>query len=1194
MLKADSGATKTYIRESDIDIVKNVKNINTKRNVMMPNNVSVTVSHVGTLNISPTLSNIATEASILPGLKTASLLSIGQLCDDNCNVTFDKNKMEVYKNNEKVLTGVRNQEDGLWDVPVKKVQLEKANVIIRVDKTKNDLANFIHATMFSPTIDTLDKAIRNKNLLTMPGVNDVNFRKYIGDNIPTAVGHIKQERKYLRTTKISKLDEFENLDMCPIKEEKQYCVMSSIFEFNSKEMAYGDMTGRFPFTSSRGNSYVYVMYDFDSNMILVKAVPNRQAATITAAWEELFRQLTKHGHVVSHFVLDNELSNELKKAFEKKKVKFQRVPPNIHRRNSAERAIQTFKNHLLSGLATCHSQFPIAEWDRLLPQCTITLNLLRRSRVNPKLSAYAYIEGPYDFNAWPMAPPGTKVVIHKKVNQRGSWDYRGKEGWYIGPSVEHYRCVRCYIPSTHSVIDVDTVQFLPEKIPFPMATLDFQLRQTAQDLVSLLKNDQKLNIPNTNIGDSVNNALVTLATTLGRKDPFPAIKSSHHIKNNNNLKRVGDVNLQRVQSKLPIVDQDWHDIRDRITRLQEKDRIVQKKMALIGKPSTSNMFVPVPKGMVRHNKDDLFRDLFPHGTPLTELVQHIFDENGTKLSIDKLLKGADRQIWLKGLDNELGRLANGIPKEIIGTNTIGFITKASIPVSKKVTYSNMVCDIKPLKKEKHRVRLTIGGDKLEYMFDTAAPAASLIETKLLVNSVISDCHHGARFLTLDIKDFYLQTILHEKEYMKIHSKYFSDKFRKIYSLHNKINKDGYVYCEIRKGMYGLKQAAILAYKQLLTNLKKHGYSPCEGSSGIWRHATRKTKFALCVDDFGVKYFSMDDALHLINALKSNYEISIDWKGEDYCGTKLKWNYKEKYVDMNMPGYINKALLKFQHTPPAKLQYAPARWNNISYGRKIQYAPEMDKGKVLDKKGTRDVQAKVGTFLYYGRAVDPTTLVALNEISRQQSKPTHSTLKDISILMDYLYTYPNATLRFYAGTMQLKVESDASYLVVPGAKSRVAGHFYLAAHKRNLNSSDDNAPVNTECATLKNVVCSAAEAECGGLFHNCQKAVTMRRMLEGLGHKQQPTSVKTDNSTANSFVHASMRLKKSKTWDMRWNWLRQQELHQQFRIKWEPGKFNKADLFSKLHPPSHHIKKRGDYILKGFSLTEIYNKFKHNL
>ena len=87
---------------------------------MMPNNVSVVVRHIGTLNTSTRLSNIATEASILPGLNSASLLSIGQLCDDNYNVTFYKHKMEVYKNDEKVLIGVRNKEDGLWDVPIKK------------------------------------------------------------------------------------------------------------------------------------------------------------------------------------------------------------------------------------------------------------------------------------------------------------------------------------------------------------------------------------------------------------------------------------------------------------------------------------------------------------------------------------------------------------------------------------------------------------------------------------------------------------------------------------------------------------------------------------------------------------------------------------------------------------------------------------------------------------------------------------------------------------------------------------------------------------------------------------------------------------------------------------------------------------------------------------------------------------------
>ncbi len=224
-----------------------------------------------------------------------------------------------------------------------------------------------------------------------------------------------------------------------------------------------------------------------------------------------------------------------------------------------------------------------------------------------------------------MAPPGTKVIIHKKVNQRGSWDYRGKEGWYIGPSIEQYRCVRCYIPSTHSVIDVYTIQFIPEKIPFPTASLDFQLRQTAQDLVSLLKNEQKMNIPNTSIGNKINNAIVTIATTLGRKDPLPDIKSSHHIKNINNLQRVGDVKLQRVKT-LPIVDQDWRDIQQRITRLKETDRLVRNKMALIGKPSTSNMCVPVPKSISRHNKDELFRDMCPHGMPLTELFQHIVDE----------------------------------------------------------------------------------------------------------------------------------------------------------------------------------------------------------------------------------------------------------------------------------------------------------------------------------------------------------------------------------------------------------------------------------------------------------------------------------------------------------------------------------------------------------------------------------------
>ena len=73
-----------------------------------------------------------------------------------------------------------------------------------------------------------------------------------------------------------------------------------------------------------------------------------------------------------------------------------------------------------------------------MDQCELTLKLLRNSRVNTKLSAWAYIDGVHDFNKVPLAPPGTKVVLHRKPAQRASWAFHGLEGWYVGPSPNHY------------------------------------------------------------------------------------------------------------------------------------------------------------------------------------------------------------------------------------------------------------------------------------------------------------------------------------------------------------------------------------------------------------------------------------------------------------------------------------------------------------------------------------------------------------------------------------------------------------------------------------------------------------------------------------------------------------------------------------------------------------------------------------
>ena len=226
---------------------------------------------------------------------------------------------------------------------------------------------------------------------------------------------------------------------------------------------------------------------------------------------------------------------------------------------------------------------------------------------------------------------------------------------------------------------------------------------------------------------------------------------------------------------------------------------------------------------------------------------------------------------------------------------------------------------------------------------------------------------------------------------------------------------------------------------------------------------------------------------------------------------------------------------------------------------------------MDHHGKRRIQSIVSTFLYYGRAVEQPILPALSEIATYQAASTTDTVAKTKMFMDFLATHPSAKIRYYTGTMQLHVESDAAYLVLPGARSRIAGYFYLKAnpHPTKVYSSHYNGPIHVECSTIKNVVSSAAEAACGGLFMNCGTAIGIRNALNGMGHTQGRTPGITDNSTANSFVHSEIRVKRSKSWDMKFNWLRDRSAQQQFNILWDKGTRNMADYFTKHHPPSHH-------------------------
>ena len=190
---------------------------------------------------------------------------------------------------------------------------------------------------------------------------------------------------------------------------------------------YTDDTGRFPTRARSGNQYIMIAFHTSTNTILVAPFKSRKDVHRMEAYNSIMQRLKERYHHVDLQILDNEASAEYKKLMtEKWKVKYQLVPSHIHRRNAAERAIQTFKAHFLSVLAGVADDFPRNLWDLLIPQKELTLNLLRQSNSTPEISAWEAFHGVFSYNHTPLGPLGCRVIIHKKVGARYTWDFRGK------------------------------------------------------------------------------------------------------------------------------------------------------------------------------------------------------------------------------------------------------------------------------------------------------------------------------------------------------------------------------------------------------------------------------------------------------------------------------------------------------------------------------------------------------------------------------------------------------------------------------------------------------------------------------------------------------------------------------------------------------------------------------------------------
>ena len=494
------------------------------------------------------------------------------------------------------------------------------------------------------------------------------------------------------------------------------------------------------------------MYEYDSNAILVRPLHDRTASEITRIFQSVIQYLHARELRPRLHTLDNEASAILRDYLRSEDVEYQLVHPHIHRRNASERAIRTFKNHFIAGLASTDLNFPLSNWCRLLPQAELTLNLLRTSRLNPKLSAYAQLEGTFDFTCTPLAPTGTRVIIHEKPTNRQTWAPHGTDGWYLDPALNHYQCYRIWVPRTHTECIVDTISFFPKAVPLPKLTHKDAAIQAARELA--------------------------------------------HV-------------LQQPHFHGPLAQ--FHD--DHLTSLRELSKIFYTLAPGVeniapGVGTTINKLLPsvLPLTPVPNLAKTSLQPLnqLPYNLRLRTSRPHyaaLITHSGTGKSMeyrDLITDPSTRATWLRSVANKFGRLAQGLSdNRVEPTNTIFFIPRSKVPKHKRSTYARFVCSYRPQKAEPYRTRITVGGNLIDYPGNLSNRVADMTTFKILVNSTLSTL--GARWLGLDFKNFYLGTPMEDYKYMFIaitsipHENITHNKLHDI--VHN-----GTVYMEIRRRM----------------------------------------------------------------------------------------------------------------------------------------------------------------------------------------------------------------------------------------------------------------------------------------------------------------------------------------------------------------------------------------------------------
>jgi hypothetical protein len=265
-----------------------------------------------------------------------------------------------------ILNGPRDLNTGLWRINLKQphnhIPKPIANSVYELRNT-GALVHYLHKALFSPTKSAMLQAVKDGHLITWPGLTEDAINKHLKLRPVTAMGHMNQRCQNMRSTSKTPIVDQPTPDTD--LGSKTHLVYAVVVD---QGQVYTDVTGKFPVRSSKGKSYVMVCYVYDCNYLKVIPMKSRSASEWVKSYDNMHQELTVKGFKPKLQTLDNEAFSALKNFFITNNVDYQLVPPHCHRRNAAERAIRTFKEHFVAGLSSVHPTFPLRLWDRLLPQ----------------------------------------------------------------------------------------------------------------------------------------------------------------------------------------------------------------------------------------------------------------------------------------------------------------------------------------------------------------------------------------------------------------------------------------------------------------------------------------------------------------------------------------------------------------------------------------------------------------------------------------------------------------------------------------------------------------------------------------------------------------------------------------------------------------------------------------------------------